>query len=343
MRCLARTAPENPPWQVPRRRPPAEKGEIFTGHAGDFRHPSKRAAGGGDHLPGILAGPIADCRRELFLGLPAACPVDRLDSDAAGTDAVLSGSPWTIDPEEIVRSLSVAEQQLVEIAKAISLNSTLLIMDEPTAALGLVETERLMELIRRLTAQNKGDPLYFASPGRSLRDRRPGDHLERRPARASPPVSKLKMGDVVRRMVGFDIEQHYPKQSNARRTSCLQVENLTTENGVTDVSFTMHVGEVFGLGGMLGSGRSEIARAIYGLDNITSGRFAWRARKSGFALRRSDRRRDRTGPRKPQDGRLLLQLRRSTEYHDLAPEGRAAQAVLSLSREAKIGAVTSRS
>jgi len=79
------------------------------------------------------------------------------------------------------------------------------------------------------------------------------------------------MRDVVRMMVGVDIEQHYPKVVNAQPAVCLEVENLSTDHGVDGVSFTIHVGEVLGLGGMVGSGRTEIARALFGLDKHTGG------------------------------------------------------------------------
>jgi ribose transport system ATP-binding protein len=72
-------------------------------------------------------------------------------------------------------------------------------------------------------------------------------------------------------MVGFDIGQHYPKERNVKEQPRLEVEHMSTDNGVRDVSFTVNVGEVFGLGGMLGSGRTEIIRAIFGLDRIASG------------------------------------------------------------------------
>jgi len=99
---------------------------------------------------------------------------------------------------------------------------------------------------------------------------------------ASSPIQELKMGDVIRMMIGFDIEQHYPKEAHVQSTPCLEIENLSTENGVNNVSFTMHVGEVFGLGGMLGSGRTEIARAIYGLDRITGGKIRLNGKEVRF-------------------------------------------------------------
>jgi ABC-type sugar transport system ATPase subunit len=175
------------------------------------------------------------------------------------------------DPDAFVRGLSVAEQQLVEIAKAISMESSLLIMDEPTAALGLVETEHLMQLIRRLTSQNKAiiyishrlDEVFkIADRVTIIKD---GQRV------TTAPISDLKMSDVVRMMVGFDIKHHYPKEPHVQEDICLEVSHLSTDNGVNDISFEIKKGEVFGLGGMLGSGRTEIARAIFGVDRIREG------------------------------------------------------------------------
>jgi ribose transport system ATP-binding protein len=129
-----------------------------------------------------------------------------------------------------------------------------------------------MELIRRLTSQGKAiiyishrlDEVFkIANRVTILKD---GKHI------TTAPVSKLRMSEVVRLMIGFDIQQHYPKEKNTQASTCLDVENLFTENGVNNVSFSINVGEVFGLGGMLGSGRTEIARALYGLDRISTGK-----------------------------------------------------------------------
>jgi ribose transport system ATP-binding protein len=79
------------------------------------------------------------------------------------------------------------------------------------------------------------------------------------------------MNEVVRMMVGFDIAQHYPKEVNVTDKVCVEVEGVSTETGVDDVSFNIKVGEVFGLGGMVGAGRTEIAHALFGLDRLTGG------------------------------------------------------------------------
>lgn len=187
------------------------------------------------------------------------------------TERTLSELSINLDPEAIVRDLSVAEQQLIEIAKAMSLESSLLIMDEPTAALGLAETKRLMSLIRQLAEQGQAilyishrlDEVYeIADTITVLKDGK---------VMASNSIEELGMNEVVRQMVGIDIEQHYPKEVNVKPDVCLEVEGLTTEGGVNHVSFDVMVGEVFGLGGMVGAGRTEIARALFGMDPKVSG------------------------------------------------------------------------
>jgi len=176
-----------------------------------------------------------------------------------------------IDPHAIVRSLSVAEQQLVEIAKAISEESTLLIMDEPTAALGLNETRRLHALIRQLARQGKAilyishridEVLDIADRITVLKDGR---------VAGSQPIGAWDTDSLVRTMLGTEVKEHYPKERHATAVPCLEVEGLCTESGVHDVSFTVNVGEVLGIGGMVGSGRTELARALFGVERPTAG------------------------------------------------------------------------
>jgi len=187
------------------------------------------------------------------------------------TSEILNTLSIQFDPDEVVRDLSVAEQQLIEITKAMSVDSTLLIMDEPTAALGLSEIRQLHELIRRLADQGQAilyishrldEIFHIADRITVLKDGRCID---------TQPISSLEMNEVVRMMVGFDVGQHYPKEINVTSETCLEVEHISTEAGVNDVSFDIKVGEVFGLGGMVGAGRTEIAHALFGLDRLTGG------------------------------------------------------------------------
>jgi ribose transport system ATP-binding protein len=262
-------------------------GEIlFKGKPVNFRHPMEaRAAGVATIYQEFSLVPTLTVAENIYLGRYPHNPAAVIDWSAVqkGTLNVLEQLSLSINPDEVVKNLSVAEQQLVEIVKAISLESNLLIMDEPTAALGLIETQHLMELIRRLTAQGKAiiyishrldEVFQIADRVTILKD---GKHI------TTAPISDLHMSEVVRLMVGFDIQQHYPKEKNAQPSVCLEVENLSTENGVNDVSFSINVGEVFGLGGMLGSGRTEIARALYGLDRVTSGKIRLYKQEVRFA------------------------------------------------------------
>lgn len=199
------------------------------------------------------------------------------------TAEILDQLSIAIDPDTTVRDLSVAEQQLVEIVKAISTESSLLILDEPTAALGLAETERLHELIKHFADQGKAilyishrlnevfqiaDHIVVLKDGRLVGDQ---------------PANTLEARDVIRLMVGFDIAQHYPKEENATEEICLEVKNLSTEHGVHNVSFDIRRGEVFGLGGMVGSNRTEIALALFGVHRWTDGEMLLFNKKVDFS------------------------------------------------------------
>ncbi|MEJ2559547.1 MAG: sugar ABC transporter ATP-binding protein [Anaerolineae bacterium] len=260
---------------------------LLNGRPVDFNHPIEaRAHGVATIYQEFSLVPTLTVAENIFLGRPLYKAGSRLidwDSMRRQTVETLGQLEIEIDPDAPVRNLSVAEQQLVEIAKAISLESSLLIMDEPTAALGMAETKRLLELVRRLAAQGKAilyishrlDEVFeVADVVTVLKDGR---------LVATRPVSQFKMNDVVRMMIGMDIEQHYPKISNVQPVPCLEVENLSTEKGVNSVNFTINVGEVLGLGGMVGSGRTEIARALFGLDRHTGGTVRLYGRSVNFS------------------------------------------------------------
>ncbi len=185
--------------------------------------------------------------------------------------AVLVQLGIALDPDAMVGSLSVAEQQLVEIAKAISAEPNLLIMDEPTTALALTETRRLHELIRRL-AQRGRSILYISHRLNEivgLADR--VTVLKDGRLVGSRPTADISLSTIVRMMIGTEVKDHYPKDRNATPEPLLKLSELRTQTGVNGVSFTVRRGEVFGLGGMIGAGRTEIARALFGADRVTGG------------------------------------------------------------------------
>jgi ribose transport system ATP-binding protein len=249
---------------------------LYHGTPIEFSHPLEaRAQGVATIYQEFSVVPTLTVAENIFLGRQLLKPgigVIDWEKMREQTSMVLQRLSIRIDPDAIVRDLSVAEQQLVEIAKAMSLDSNLLIMDEPTAALGLADTDRLHELIRRLAEQGQAilyishrlDEVFrIADKITVLKD---GHRV------ATRSVSDLEMNDVVKMMIGFDIELHYPKERHTKPETCLTVEGLCTEMGVNDVSFDIQVGEVLGLGGMVGSGRTEIARALFGIDRPTRGK-----------------------------------------------------------------------
>jgi ribose transport system ATP-binding protein len=173
-----------------------------------------------------------------------------------------------------VGSLRVAAQQQVEIAKALTLNARLLILDEPTAALGDEETERLFEQIRRLKAE--GVSFIYVSHRLAeiarIADRivvlRDGSQV------ASHATAQVPTAQLVRDMVGRSVDRLFPKISPPAEGSpvALSIRHLSSPDGsFKDISFDVRAGEVFGLAGIIGAGRTELVRAIAGVDPIASG------------------------------------------------------------------------
>lgn len=189
----------------------------------------------------------------------------------ARAERVLKEMDVDIQPEAITGHLSVGEQQLVEIAKAIAMDAQMIILDEPTAALGEDEIERLHDLLRNM--RSRGTAILYVSHRL--------DEVERivdevtilrngRVVRASGET-EINVAQIVSAMVGEDVGEHYPKENNASREIVLRAEGLSTKSGVVDASLELRKGEVLGLGGVLGSGRTEIARALFGVDTLTQG------------------------------------------------------------------------
>jgi ribose transport system ATP-binding protein len=176
-------------------------------------------------------------------------------------------------PTTLVRELRVAAQQQVEIAKALTLNARLLIFDEPTAALGGEETERLFEQIARLKADGVGfiyishrldEIARIADRVAVLRDGR----LVATHATGQTPVKTL-----VEEMVGRPLDRMFPKVRPPGEEVLIEVEGLTSAEGAfADVSFSVRSGEIFGLAGIIGAGRTELVRAIAGADRLAAGR-----------------------------------------------------------------------
>ena len=178
-----------------------------------------------------------------------------------------------VSPRRLVRGLSTANQQLIEIAKALALDARLLILDEPTAALGGEETEKLFEQISRLKADGVG--IVYISHRleeiRQIADRivvmRDGTKVQEFDS-ADVPVRTI-----VEAMVGRSLDRMFPHIPAPQDEIVLKVENLSSPHGTfADANFCVRKGEIFGIAGLVGAGRTELVRAIAGIDPIASGR-----------------------------------------------------------------------
>ncbi|MGZ9225370.1 MAG: sugar ABC transporter ATP-binding protein, partial [Anaerolineales bacterium] len=177
-----------------------------------------------------------------------------------------------LDLKQKARTLSIAQQQMVEIARAFSIHAQILIMDEPTSSLTLHEVDDLFRLVRRLRAD--GTAIIFISHRLdelfALADRvtvlRDGSYVDTR------PMAEVNRDDLIRMMVGRTITNLFPKQDVPAGDVVLKVENLTRTGSFYDVSFELRRGEILGLAGLVGAGRTNVARALFGVELPTAGR-----------------------------------------------------------------------
>jgi len=202
---------------------------------------------------------------------------DRLNRQAT---AVLEHMGLRLDPRTIVGGLTVAKQQMVEIAKALSYNSRVLIMDEPTAALNNAEIAELFKMIRELTARGVG-VIYISHKIDELKqisDRvtvlRDGEYV------GTVPTETTSIDTIISMMVGrslSDVSRHGTGAS--RNEVALEVRNLNCGPLVRNVSFALRRGEILGFAGLMGAGRTEVARAVFGADRVQSGEIIVMGRK----------------------------------------------------------------
>ncbi|MCW2872700.1 sugar ABC transporter ATP-binding protein [Actinacidiphila oryziradicis] len=209
----------------------------------------------------------------IFMGRQPRRSLGRVDHKAVreATAGLIRRLGVDLDPEQPARGLSIADQQIVEIAKALSFDARVLIMDEPTAALTGTEVARLFGVVRTLREQ--GAAVLFISHRleeifglcervTTLRD---GRRI------ASELLDGLTEDDLVRRMVGRDLGELYPKQAAELGPTALSVRRLTREGHFSDVSFEVRSGEIVALAGLVGAGRSEVVQSVFGVDRPDAG------------------------------------------------------------------------
>jgi ribose transport system ATP-binding protein len=192
--------------------------------------------------------------------------------------AVLRRMNIDLDPRTIVGDLSVHQKQVLEIAKAIQKKATILVMDEPTAALGEEDTRSLFGIIRSLKEQGVGivyishrlmEVFEITDRVTVLRD---GQKI------GTVGTGEADMAQLIGMMVGRQLEEFYPKREIAKGEVLMQVQDLSIKGIIEKVSFTLRAGEIVGLFGLLGSGRINVLRALYGMDPCDGGTITVRGR-----------------------------------------------------------------
>lgn len=217
--------------------------------------------------------PDLSVTENIFMGRQPRKSLGRIDSKLMRDEAVglFKRLGVRIDPDRPTLGLSIADQQIIEIAKAISLDAKVLVMDEPTAALSGVEVDRLFAVARSL--RDEGRALMFISHRfdevfdlcDTVTVMRDGAYI------STSPIAETTVEQIVRQMVGRDVSSLFPKTEAPIGDEVLVVDGLSQPGEFHDVSFTVRSGEIVALAGLVGAGRSEIARAIFGVDAYKSG------------------------------------------------------------------------
>ncbi len=226
----------------------------------------------------MALAPDLSVAENIFLGeLPRAIAWSRLRKRAGELMAKLG---FDIDPAATVGSLSVAHQQVVEIAKALSLNARIIVFDEPTAVLAAGDAERLLEIIRALRAEGVG--IVYISHRLDEVFRISDRITVMKDGRVAGVVSpkEVDTDGLIKLMVGRSLRSMFAERSSRRiGDEVLRVEGLNAGRKVRDVGFSVRAGEVVGLAGLVGSGRTEVVRLIFGADRMESGKVFLRGKQ----------------------------------------------------------------
>ncbi len=252
----------------------ADEGTVtFNGEAVSFSNPRQaQAAGITTIYQELNQVPLLSIMENIFLGseIMRGPFIDWAEMRRQSAE-LLKKMHLEVDPRMQLSRLGVGQAQMVEVAKALHQEASLIIMDEPTAALGLDEIENLFQIIRELKANDIAviyishhlDEVFeIADRITVLRD---GQYID------TVPVEELDMDGLIRMMVGRTLDEQFPKEIAATGAERLRVDGLTQAGRLHDITFSVHAGEVLGIAGLVGAGRTELVRAIFGADPIDSG------------------------------------------------------------------------
>ena len=249
-------------------------GIILNDQPVEFNDPREsRQAGIAAIYQELSLFPDLDVAENIFVGRQPVAAGGRIDWKKLYKDAgdLLTSLGVSLDLKQKARSLSIAQQQIVEIARAFSINARILIMDEPTSSLTLNEVDDLFRLVRRL--RNEGTAIIFISHRLEelfeLADRvtvlRDGTYVD------TVALKDVSRDDLIRMMVGRTISNLFPKLDVEAGEVVLKVENLSHTGIFENISFELRKGEILGMAGLVGAGRTDVARAIFGVEPPTAG------------------------------------------------------------------------
>ena len=250
------------------------KGEVFLHGKPVIFNDTKQSQDGGIAFIHQELNLVRDLSiaENIYLGREPVTSTRRIQWKKLNDDAKkwLDKLGLTEDPRELVKNISIGKQQLVEIAKALSLNAEVIIMDEPTGALTPQETEKLFEVIKELRRDQKSivyishrlqEIFEICDDITVLRD---GELIEER------KVENIDEDTIIEMMVGRKLSEQYPRIDVELGEEALRVNNLTNEF-VNNVNFSVRKGETLGVAGLMGSGRTELMRSIFGIYPLNSG------------------------------------------------------------------------
>lgn len=248
------------------------KMQIFGKEYGDLTPKMAQEAG-----VAIIHQELNMCRHlsvaeNMFLGREIKKGIVLADSEMeAEAKRILDELKIELDPKQVVGDLPVSKQQMVEIAKALSADAKILIMDEPTSSLTAKEIEDLFRIIRELKAKGCGI-VYISHRLEELQhivDRvtimRDGQYI------TSMDFKDTNMDEIISFMVGREIKEKFPRVSCEKGKKIFEVKNLNAGRMVRDINFSVYEGEIVGFAGLMGAGRTETTRAIFGIDKAESG------------------------------------------------------------------------
>ena len=222
----------------------------------------------------------------IYLGAEPRSPVPFVLSHAklaAQADALARRYGFEIDPSAKVESLPTGDCQIVEILKALRRKASILVMDEPTSSLSEREAKRLFEVVRRL--RNQGLSIIYISHRLEEIIDLADEVSVLRDGRLvhSEPAAALDIPQIVHHMVGRELTDFFPDRSVQIGEVLVQVNGLSSEAGIENVSFAIRRGEIVGMAGLVGAGRTEVARALFGVDEKTAGTVVLEGRKLSIA------------------------------------------------------------